>query len=671
MPKKVTTLLIILSFHLISVSVNIKNPIKFGKVEAEDFKAYSANYEASVPAVMISNVGNIYLEGTTSGSAVNQGLEFVFKINRTCRIQILNQLGVQEYGQLILELYGEKDFKIELTAIKATTYNLENSSITKEKLDVKDNQVKDLNDYKRIVTINFPKVKVGSIIEFSYTLSSKNLSRLFDWPIQYEIPCIYNEISYVHPKQFSYKLDIIPNYPPAFKQSLSESLTTTETILVNGSYESQIVNIPLSGEKMAFTNVPAFKIEPFSRNSLHHVIRLHFFLQDFGNLSHQHYPTSWFEFIGNMQKSGYFGVQYAYVNEEIKATANQITSSKTDTLEKINAVINYMKENYLLKDNYAVYLDNPISKTFNDKQGSISELNILAMVLLLESGIPTTPLFVADRFGFPITPYQLNYRYIDYCLAYTTVNNTPFIVDVSVPTIKNGRIRKDALHDVGILCQLPVTWVDLTNPEPEILGVTVDFSLSNNTLSGTSKVQANGYFADELYAATMVDDATFQKVVSDKFDNISISEITVNQKDKSEVNFTFTTKVENKVLENDNHLYVTAVPMGENEFNSFNQTDVRKTAIDFLTPHTQTYVFSFEIPEGYRIESLPTALKMSSESKDLNYLFISQQAGNKVSVTSRLIIKRPLFQATEYEHLKQFFKAIYDKQNEYIVLVKN
>ena len=57
----------------------------------------------------------------------------------------------------------------------AVTYNLENGSIVKTKLDNQGAFTKKVNKYWNEKIITFPNVKVGSIIEYKYVLKSENI----------------------------------------------------------------------------------------------------------------------------------------------------------------------------------------------------------------------------------------------------------------------------------------------------------------------------------------------------------------------------------------------------------------------------------------------------------------------------------------------------------------
>src|SRR5690606_8436689 len=76
----------------------------------------------------------------------------------------------------------------------AATYNLENGKTVKSKLGGEGRFKKEVNEYWDEASIVLPNVKVGSIIEFSYTLKTEDISEFPDFDFQYDIPvksCVY------------------------------------------------------------------------------------------------------------------------------------------------------------------------------------------------------------------------------------------------------------------------------------------------------------------------------------------------------------------------------------------------------------------------------------------------------------------------------------------------
>ena len=75
----------------------------------------------------------------------------------------------------------------------AVTYNLENGSIVKTKLNSEGSFKKNVNEYWNEASITLPNVKVGSVIEFKYVLKTENIVKFPVFNFQDKIPVNYAE----------------------------------------------------------------------------------------------------------------------------------------------------------------------------------------------------------------------------------------------------------------------------------------------------------------------------------------------------------------------------------------------------------------------------------------------------------------------------------------------
>jgi len=108
--------------------------------------------------------------------------------------------------------------------------------------------------------------------------------------------------------------------------------------------------------------------------------------------------------------------------------------------------------------------------------------------------------------------------------------------------------------------------------------------------------------------------------------------------------------------------------MGQNS-NPFS-LEKRTYPVDFRCPQKDTYVFNFEIPAGYKVESLPEPVKLSLPDQAGSFKFIIAAKDNKIMVSSMMTITKTLFLTSEYEILREFFTRIVAKHAQQIVLKK-
>ena len=93
--------------------------------------------------------------------------------------------------------------------------------------------------------------------------------------------------------------------------------------------------------------------------------------------------------------------------------------------------------------------------------------------------------------------------------------------------------------------------------------------------------------------------------------------------------------------------------------------------VDFGVPFIENHIFTFVIPEGYKVEELPKNLTLALPGKAglFNYQISSQD--NRITLNMRMSVDKTMFIPDEYKDLKAFFDQIVNKQSEQIVLKKS
>ena len=91
--------------------------------------------------------------------------------------------------------------------IKAATHNLENGEIVKTNISKKEWTNEQINNKYYVRKLSFPNVKVGSIIEYSFTQVMGNIFNLPSWTFQTSIPVRYSEYICHIPQYGAYQLN--------------------------------------------------------------------------------------------------------------------------------------------------------------------------------------------------------------------------------------------------------------------------------------------------------------------------------------------------------------------------------------------------------------------------------------------------------------------------------
>ena len=173
-----------------------KSPVKYGDIPMDDMKMTLYDKDSSAAAVFLVNYGKAYIEIVVDDP--------VLTYERHVRIKILKKDGLSWADASIL-LYHTTSSDEKVTTMKASTYNLENGAMVETKLSkegiFKEKYNRNYNKQK----FTLPNVKVGSVIEYTYTVKSDFYTSFPNWQFQKDIPVRWSEYWAIFPEVFKYE----------------------------------------------------------------------------------------------------------------------------------------------------------------------------------------------------------------------------------------------------------------------------------------------------------------------------------------------------------------------------------------------------------------------------------------------------------------------------------
>ncbi|MGH2564770.1 MAG: DUF3857 domain-containing protein, partial [Ginsengibacter sp.] len=222
----------------------------FGTVTPADFDLpNSPAIDSNSNAVIVANTGSVEFVGNKKSNWIS----YVYKKN--IRIKILNKKAY-DLATVKIRLWGEDDEQDKLEDVNASTYNLDNGKVSETRLSISeifDEKIRKSLDEKRFT---MPDVKDGSIIEYSYKITSLHYYYLPAWNFQFlQYPCLFSDFKIGFPDlvrflQIRYGLDSF------YSVTSKDSYTTL--IMANLNVGTTIHN-----HEWIMKNIPAFKNEDY------------------------------------------------------------------------------------------------------------------------------------------------------------------------------------------------------------------------------------------------------------------------------------------------------------------------------------------------------------------------------------------------------------------------
>lgn len=641
---------------------------KFGDVAAKDFLPTSYKVDSSADAVLLFDNGKAYFEGN------NEGYLSVIYSKHT-RIHLLNKNGF-DAATITFPIYEYSDNTYDkIKKFEAVVYNLENGKIVETKVEkqalFKDKVVRGVTIYK----FTFPNIKVGSILEYRYTLEVPNPGGLRTWTFQGDYPRLWSELDLSLPDIYKYtplafgsqKLD----YDTAYFDKGTFSLIDRS----NSYSKSNLYTLDcgITRNIWGMQNVPGLKTETYIASIKNFQSRIEFMYTAFAPDNNTPLPVmqNWYQISEDLLKDKDFGLELDAANNYFNETINYLRGSDTNQLELAKRSYRHVRDNFFCTDEDAIYLSQSIRETFQLKKGNVADLNLLLTALYRKLGFSAIPVLLSKRSnGIPPENYPLlrNYNYVLCCL---NVNDIYYFLDASIPTLGFNKLDKECFNDNG----------RLISSTPSLVNLSSDSLLETKTTAVFAGKDENGLISANITSTLSYDESReiriklksqnqsswieeFKKRYSSEIRVVSLQiDSLTNLEESVSLNYKLVLPWEDDII------YFNPVLAGGLKENPFKATN-RKFPIQLNASFDEVYSMNFAIPDNYIVEELPKSTRLRYDNNKGVFEYLVSTSGNTIYFSMRSKLNSAHFEAEEYNQLRDYFAQIVKKQSELIVFKK-
>ena len=667
--KKMKPLCFMLLFFIHSGLLFAQPYNLFGKIEKKDFDINSSLIDSTTGCIALFNIGSCSFEGNDKGW-------FSIVYTKHTRIKILKK---SAYSVATIKefLYNGDIIQGEsIQNIKASTFNIDNNVIVETKMNNKDVLTSnfDRNYIEKIFTL--PSVKVGSIIEYTYSIHSDYIDFLRPWKFENEYPCLYNEYSVSIPSIFNYISDFRKYIPVEVTRKTTVSNFTIKndfnTALSNSIYTiSGNVNIT----KWISKDIPEIKIEDNISTINNFISKVDFQMSEIllPDQPVQKTRNTWNKIFDDLKYKDDFGVQIYSKHRWLKDSLSSFINDLNDTLSTTKKIYEYVRNNFLkTKGTGILFSDNTnLKDIYNNKKGTSSEINILLIAMLKALNINAEPTILSTRSNgivHPLYPVISEYNYL---ICFLNINNKEYYLDASEPGLGFGKLPLDCYNGFAItLMPHTVNHYFTTDSLIENGQVLVYASASEKGKLNAICQETPGYYQSlnfrneysrksnpELVNIISKDFASEVNIINFSVDSMNQFENPVKINYTAIYNFTKDVVYFNPLLK---------YSITENPYKS------EKRIYPVENPYSKglNYIITIEVPKGYTIEEIPKSIKIKLNDNDGFFEYSISNNNDLIQLECNLYLYKAKFPAESYQYLRDFYGKVVKKMNEEIVFKK-
>lgn len=615
------------------------------KLSDEDLKSTQSKIEADAPAEVLYRSVHYMIDynGFLTQEIVS-------------RVKIYNKENAGDYLDYEIPVYDNgKGDRETLSNLKAVTYNWEDGKKTTTKIQ-RDEKFKSKEDKNYTITkFAYANVKNGSVVEYSYKLYSPFLSSTPRILIEEEIPVSYVEYVFDHPKPLGYSINYKGSVTPTHRDSGQKTLYGNE-------YQTY---------RFAYEKLPAFKDEKYVLNNNNYKTGIKAELNStMINNVFKSYAMSWADIQKRLYEHDDFGLQLKRDNL-VKNVLPADILEMTNRLEKADAILKFVQKNYTWNKEDETFTDKGIKNLITTKIGNTAEINLLLTMLLRNAGFDADPVVLSTIKRGMLLAYNPSISQLNFVLASFNENGKIYLLDGTSKLTEVNMISPRALNQYGIVMSKDeAKQINVIYPEVSKTVLSIDAKLlPDGTMEGKfadRDTKLYAMIANENYTE---DEKTFAKNYQDEykfpFTNMKHG-LQKNNDFETSFDFTSDTFVDNI----GNKLVFNPLLFLYSQNHSYNQTEPRRSDIEFYSAFDRVKKVTVTLPDGYEFENVPKSKKFRAEDNALQYAYLVTQTGNKLTVETTVKIDDSIFPKEYYPAFKQIYDNVTKMEAQVVTAVK-
>jgi hypothetical protein len=643
-----------------------KHVRELSPVSAADFAPNPSSVVDSTGAVILADIGQIRFVG-------NEYSWLSYEFQRHRRVKVLSKSAFDDLVTVYIQLYHPEEGEQEkLEKVSASTYNLENGQISEVKLDKKDILADRVFGNWIVMKFTLPGVKEGSIVDYTYTVTSPYYRFLPTWEFQSErYPCLWSELMVEIPQTFFYTV-IKQGAHPYMVDKGEVGVAGIHLRDGNGGYN--VIDATVTKHHWIMKDIPGFPAEEYLYCPGSYVDKIDFQLtKTYSGYQFDDYDNSWKEVTVRLLERSDFA---SALDDGDKSLSDCIKIAVTggDMDHQAREIYYYLTHNFTCNDPRDMYITGHLADVVRKQSGSVGDINLLLVALLRKIGLKADPVVLTTRDeGINLSAFPV-LRRLNYVIVRVVIDGKVWYVDAAHRKLGFGQLDEECYNGPArIISRTDSGSVDLeADSVQERKSTVVYISAIDKDAGGTWESTLGPQESYELRKSVNEESKTkyFKNIQTQYGEDLTISDAGIDSLDQPDdpvkIHYSFNihkTGDEAKIYLNP----FIGAGLRNNPF----MAAERKYPIEMPYVSDELYVFNMQIPDGYAVEELPKSVRGTLNARDGTFDYLIGEQGGMVQLRCRLKLNKATFSPEDYANLRDFYAMVVKKEAESIVLKKN
>ncbi|MEL7532702.1 MAG: DUF3857 domain-containing protein [Bacteroidota bacterium] len=616
--------------------------IGFQSVQAQGPR-FDAKYSQfpDADAVMVLNKGTMNIvEGARS---------YQIRVDYKVQIHIISESGL-ENADIKLPFYSRDDYE-SIGSIKGKTMNVVDNSMKESPLSPKQIFEQTVSENWSEMRFSMPNVKVGSIIEYTYSHFSRSI-RLFQFEFQKELPVVKSQFTAFIPDFLGY------------------------SFLAQGSHTHLMQRTSQTSWQMQ--SIPAIKRESYVSGMDDYIDKIILQMDSYLDRSAGRVVTltdSWESLTKEFFSEKYIGKKYNK-DKGVHSIAQMLTASTNDPKEKLIILHDFIRNKLSYNGKRRIVSKEKSSEILERGVGNSAAINLCLREMLAGVGIEAHPLLISTRqHGRIVKSYPLLTQF-NHLICYAQIEGEEYFLDATNDLRPYDLLAYDDLNGEGwLLNRKAPRWVTIPSQYNAKQNITGMLEIKEDgSLEGEIQIYAHGYEALDYrtYLYQKGESAFWQHYIGDYLPDGEIISSEILGADNPDTTFCFKVKFNTSEYVNiagDKVYFYPTLMFGMSD-NPFLEPK-REFPIDFVHSQEELIALVFRYPSHWAVDTEPSNARVTFPNKEILMEFQSNVGEGTVELRNRFVINDPFFMPEAYAGLKKLFDKSIALHGEPVVFTIN
>jgi hypothetical protein len=380
----------------------------------------------------------------------------------------------------------------------------------------------------------------------------------------------------------------------------------------------------------------------------------------------------WSDIVKDLNEDSDFGKQLEWAPANTEAIIAEAESIK-DTEAKMKLIYNYVRKNISWNGDESLYSGEGISAAFKKREGNSGDINLLLVCLLKKAGITAAPILLSTRENGLVNKHYPFINQFNIVMGYVKLADKYYILDATDKVSSYTLTPESIVNTQGFIVEGEAgEWLDIidTKHKYKVMAAVHGEIDAAGSMKGDCLVNCNGYARKQRCDSYIKDKDNFKATYFSSANTaLKIDELVVNNVEADSLPLEQKVKFSAALNNSGEYKYFTVNLFSALDKNPF-VADDRMADIDFGFLQDYSIFGNYTIPQDYVFDGLPANITMIMPDTSIIFTRNIQADENLLNVRMTLEFKRTFYPVTDYPEFAAFYKKLFAKLNEQIVIKK-